>query len=556
MRDMTHSRWPAAVNVLLILILAVAAAARLWNVSFGLPGLYDPDEPIFMLCALKLLRDHTLNPGWFGHPGSTTIYVMAMIEAGTFLVGHLLGYFPTQAAFVDAVYANPGLIFLPGRLFFVGCGVASVALTYLIGRRIFDTPTGLLAAAFLAVNALHVQWSQVIRTDVHASLFMLASIWFAAGIVQQGRMRDYAGAAVMVGLACATKWPAATVISAMLGAGMARIAIAPQEARRHIILLAAGVGLAVLSTVIASPYLLLDLATVVANVGGEAQAGHLGANGGGFWHNLLWYLMNPVRASFGLAGLLMIAAGTVVAVRRRGTASVTILAPIVTFLIAISAQTLIWARWIVPIVPLLAMLAALGVVELAKLLARRFPAWPRRALAGGLCLAVLAPMVAAAVDAAAERRTDTRTLAAQWVIAHVPQGQTVAVEHFAFALSQQGYRILFPAGPAGCVDAMALLGRRVSYAQTGRLRGRAALVDFGTVQVEQLQSCRARTIVVSDLDRYLAEQRSYPREVAAYRTLLAGGTLVATLAPRSGVIGGPTVRIYQQMDMPAVRALP
>jgi 4-amino-4-deoxy-L-arabinose transferase-like glycosyltransferase len=527
------------------LILIAALALRLQGLNFGLPGLYDPDEPIFMLCALKLLRDHTLNPGWFGHPGSTTIYVMAVVQAATFVIGHILGYFPTQAAFVDAVYADPGLIFLPGRLFFACCGVACVALTYFIGRRAFDRATGLVAAALLAVNAVHVQWSQVIRTDVHASVFMLGAIWFAIGIVQRGRVRDYAGAAVMVGLACATKWPAATVICAVIGAAVVRIVADPANSRRHASLLASSVGLAIVSTVIASPYLLLDVATVAANVGGEAQSGHLGATGGGFGHNVIWYIATPVEGSFGLIGLVMIAIGIVAALAKNRAAIATVLLPFAIFLVVISAQDQIWARWIVPILPLFAILAALGVVTVSRRLVQSLPRRRGRAAVVALCVAVLFPMVWAQAQAAAERGTDTRTLAAQWVIANVPHGETVAVEHFAFKLSGAGFRILFPAGPAGCVDAMALLGRRVSYAQTSHLRGQAALVDFGTVPTERLPTCHARTILVSDLDRYLAERGSYQREIAAYRRLLAGGTLVATIGPRRGLVGGPTVRVYR-----------
>jgi hypothetical protein len=61
-------------------ITLIALAVRLHNVGFGLPSLYDPDEPIFMVIAAKLLSGRTLNPGWFGHPGSTTIYLIALID--------------------------------------------------------------------------------------------------------------------------------------------------------------------------------------------------------------------------------------------------------------------------------------------------------------------------------------------------------------------------------------------------------------------------------------------------------------------------------------------
>ena len=77
-----------AANAALGFILVVALAWRLINVGFGLPSLYDPDEPMFMITALKLLKEGTLNPGWFADVGD----------------------------FAAAAYANPGLLFIPSRL--------------------------------------------------------------------------------------------------------------------------------------------------------------------------------------------------------------------------------------------------------------------------------------------------------------------------------------------------------------------------------------------------------------------------------------------------------
>jgi len=536
---------PFQTRVALALILLVALGLRLRGVAFGLPALYDPDEPIFMLCAIKLLRDHSLNPGWFGHPGSTTIYVMAIVEAGTFLIGHWLGYFPTQAAFVDSIYHDPGIVFLPGRLFIVACSVGCVAFTYLIARRLCGAGTALLAAGILAVDALHIQWSQVIRTDVHASLFMLASLWFAIGIAQRGRLRDYIGAGAMAGLACATRWPAVTIIAATCGAAILAMMTDRASIGRHARMLGMALVAMVLATIAASPYLLLDYPTVAANLGGEAQTHHLGATGGTFFENTAWYVANPLLYTLGTTGVIMLLVGIVAVLWRARLAAVTILLPAAIFFIAISSQHLIWARWIVPIVPLVAILVAIGTRCLMSLLYAHVPRAPALAMIIALAALVLLPMVRATQGAAAERADDTREIAARWIVANVARNETIAVEHFAFNLSQAGYRIIFPAGQTGCVDAMTLLGRRVSYAQAGRIRGNVGLADFGTVPANVQTTCRAGIVMVTDLDRYLAERETYPREIAAYRTILAGSRLAAIIRPVTGRTGGPVVRIYR-----------
>ena len=95
------------VAYVLATISSSALVVRLAGVGWGLPALYDPDEPLFMLCALKLLREATVDPGWFGHPGTTTIYGIALVEAATYLGGHMAGVFASPAAFVRAIYLDP-----------------------------------------------------------------------------------------------------------------------------------------------------------------------------------------------------------------------------------------------------------------------------------------------------------------------------------------------------------------------------------------------------------------------------------------------------------------
>src|ERR1700733_3288624 len=57
--------------------------------------------------------------------------------------------------------------------------VASIPVIYLLGRRLFDARVGLLAAALLAVNAYHVQYSQDARSySLMVFLCSLSSLYF------------------------------------------------------------------------------------------------------------------------------------------------------------------------------------------------------------------------------------------------------------------------------------------------------------------------------------------------------------------------------------------
>jgi len=66
--------------------------------------------------------------------------------------------------------------------------VASVPAIYLLGRRLFDSRVGLIAAALLAVNAYHVQYSQDARSySLMVLLCLLSSLYFLRGLSEPSR---------------------------------------------------------------------------------------------------------------------------------------------------------------------------------------------------------------------------------------------------------------------------------------------------------------------------------------------------------------------------------
>ncbi|MGB3845985.1 MAG: glycosyltransferase family 39 protein, partial [Sphingopyxis sp.] len=195
----SRQRWPERAALLVILLAALAL--RLDGVGFGLPSLNDPDEPLFMMTALEMLQKQSLNPGWFGHPGTTTLYSLVLVIVTVGGIGLASGRFADVDALAAAAYADPGILFLPARLMIVAFGLLCVWLTYRLGKRLGGARLGLVAAVILAVNAVHIEYSQIIRTDVQASAFMLLGAVAALGIAERGRRRDYALAGVCAGLA-------------------------------------------------------------------------------------------------------------------------------------------------------------------------------------------------------------------------------------------------------------------------------------------------------------------------------------------------------------------
>lgn len=520
-------------------VLLLAAGLRLASVGFGLPALNDPDEPLFVMTALEMLRDHTLNPGWFGHPGTTTLYGLALTSYLAAATGIVAGRFADAHAFVSAVYADPGIIFLPGRLLIVASGVVCVWLTYRIGTRIADRRIGLLAAFFLAINAVHIQYSQVIRTDVEASVFMLLATLRALAIARDGRCRDYVLAGLCVGLACATKWPAAVVVFSPACAGLSRIAF-DRRALAHLALLGC---VSTVTLFCVSPYLLIDYPTVLFDLGGEARSAHPGSTGAGFLSNLGWYAAHPLLRSFGSAGLILAAVGLVAMARDQAQVRAAALPGFLMFLVVICAQALVWERWVVPLLPFAALGIAYAIGAIADLGERRFGPDARHFAWIGAALVAL-PMLATTYANTDERLNDTRQIAAHWVRDHVPPGSSILVEHAAFDLFRGPWQLRFPVGAAGCIDARQALGGHIRYSRVERLRRGNPVVDIGYVDARKLTTCHADFAVFSHYTRYATDRRFAP-QLARYRGLMRGGWIRAIIRPLPGYSGGPEIVIVE-----------
>ena len=522
----------------LIAILFVAAVLRCYSVGFGLPALNDPDELTFELGAVRLLSKHTLNPGWFGHPATTTIYLLAILDAGVFGLGWLVGWFGSPQAFADAIYADPSWVILPGRVAMVMFALATIVLTWRLAHNLCGPWVALAAAALLAMNPVHITWSQIIRSDMMACFFLLLCMLAALRIQRGNRWRDYVMAALWTGAAMATKWPYGVCALAVLGAGLMRMADHPEERGLTLRRLALFGPMALGFLFLISPYLLLDHETALRNMRGEAQAYHLGATGGMPWENAWWYLSGPVVKGLGAMGAFLALIGGARLMRNREAVAIIGFVALA-FLVVVSTQRIVWERWALALTPLLAIIAAAG---LGALIACASERWRKPAFAAVL-IAALLPLGWTAQADTRMRLNDTRQQASRWALANIRPGSRVLVEHFAFDLLRQPWHFLFPLGDAGCVDARAALGGKVQLSAVDSRRGSRTNVDFGTVAENKRGTCRVDYAILTQADRYAAERNTFRAEDAAYRSFIAQGRTLAIFAPRAGETGGPVVRI-------------
>lgn len=525
--------------MLFLALLALAVGLRLHGIGFGLPALNDPDELMFELGATRMLTGATLNPGWFGHPATITMYVLAIVNATVFAVGWLFGFFTDPTNFLQAIYKDPGIVILPGRIAMAVFAVVTIWQVWRMGRDLGGPLAGLLAALFLALSPVHITYSQIIRSDMVGTVFMLMTISAALRIARDGKAADYGWAALGLALAVASKWPFAIAGIAVAGAACVRVReghLPSTEWRRF----GGFLLLAPLLLLVVSPYLLLDYETVVRNLSGEARTQHLGATGGGFLDNGWWYLSGPLIDGLGVVGLLLAAAGVALVSRHRMIGWI-ILPVLIGQVLIICLPSLRWERWILPMLPILALAAGFAGAAIMRIVRERWPGSGTDRVAAGLLMAGPFMLLPAAWANADARAHDTRQAATGWAVKHVPPGSVVMVEHFAFDLVEQPWTVMFPMGDAGCIDAKALLDGKTDYRMIEAARGNRSNVDYGTVASTRRSGCKADYMILMEMERYHSERHRFPAEYAAYAALLTEMDIQAVFRPQPGKRGGPVM---------------
>src|SRR5205814_4381149 len=173
-------------------ILAVAAAARLWHLSAGVPHAVGIDEPQVIDRAIRILKTGDWNTHNFDYP-TLVIYFHACVAIVRFLSGAMRGEWASLDGFtIDAIYKT-------GRIAAAAIGVATVWLTYRLGTELTSRRIALISAAAIAVQPGHVRESHFILTDVPMTALTTLTVWLSIRAARISTARAYGSAGVAGG---------------------------------------------------------------------------------------------------------------------------------------------------------------------------------------------------------------------------------------------------------------------------------------------------------------------------------------------------------------------
>jgi 4-amino-4-deoxy-L-arabinose transferase-like glycosyltransferase len=414
-RRRTRLRWGLAVGALLI----CSFALRVWGARHGLPYAYNADENAHFVPKAIGLFGHGWNPHYFVNPPAFT-YLLHVVFAV---------WFGGRAGVSDTLARDPTEVFLVARVAAAVCGTLAVWLLYLAGARLFnDRRVGLLAAALLAVAFLPVFYSHLALNDVPTLAPLCLSLYGVAGVLRLGRKRDYAIAGLGLGLTCATKYTGGIALLPLLAAAGVHLLRPGRRAGAVYGLSIAGLA-AVAAFLAANPYAVLDWSAFVDGLNHQTTAaddalGKLGLtedNGVAYYLWTLTWGVGWVPAVAAAVGVVLLARDNV------RLAAVLVPAPVL-FLLFMGTQERFFGRWLMPILPLVALTAAYTMLRLADLAGRNRPALRPTLLALATLALVGQGLIASLHIGQVLSRPDTRNMAREWFVRHVPPRTKVVVE--------------------------------------------------------------------------------------------------------------------------------
>lgn len=444
------------------LLIGSALALRVWGLNYGLPFVYWVDEYHEVMRALEL------GSGSFNFARTTKggFYYILFFEYGLYYAFlKMTGVVSGTREFAELFARDPTMFYLLGRVTAALLGTATVACVFLLGRQAYSMVVGLLAALFVAVNILHVDLSHRVGVDVPMTMLAILALYFGVKLADLGARRDYVLAGLFAGLATTTKLPAVLLAVPLLVAHTNAVGRSPSGMRGW--LSSKNLWLAFLTfagvLVITNPGIVLlaghlidaALATSAVVVDVPEAFEELAAPAGERPNLYLYYLREILDSMGWPLFVLSIAAAIYAAWRRKAPDIMLLTYAIANYLViaGTSSEVLYYPRYALPIIVVLLVLAARLSVDLLSQLPRH------RTLIGALGAAALVawPASQAGVNNHVLTRTDTRTLAKDWIDANIPVGSHILIEGGKIAPSRETVQLS---------ESPASLDRRIEYWKT------------------------------------------------------------------------------------------
>ena len=454
------SRPKVRLAILLGFILLCALGLRLYGIAWDSGNLIHPDEHAVLGAAWRIHLPHwppslrqlldpeqsPLNPHFFSY-GNLPFY---LIKA----VGSILSKFNESLAGFDLRLVGRGL----SAIFDTG----TVLLIYLLGRRLYNRRTGLLAAAFYAFTVLSIQQAHFCTVDSMLTFLVALTVLFSAKVISRPAQTSLWAAVpigLCLGLAIATKLTSIILLGVVgtvyalrcfesQDSGITRSSFRPRLIKSSLVGLAIVFLVALITIIVTEPYIFIDWGKFVADTKFVRDAVVTRASDLAWTrqfidttpylyqirHLSVWGMGLPLAlAAWG--GLLFTIG---MAMKHRGKSDLLLLSWILPFFLITGGMEVKFIRYVLPLVPFLCLVGARLFSELYE---RARGNW-RHLVIGTITLVVFCSVFYSFAHVSIYSNPHPVVQATRWVNTNVKGDEVVAVEDYEQLLYLGSYQVI------------------------------------------------------------------------------------------------------------------
>lgn len=436
--------------ILLITILLIGAWFRFFNINWDSGTHMHPDERAIIMYALPI--DFPKNLEEFLSPQSS-------LNPHFFAYGNLPLYFlksaSVAASYIDPLFATYEKINILGRFFSVIFDLFTIILVFKIGKRIFSETVGLASAFIYSLSVLPIQYSHFFTSDIMLTFFITLTLYLLLKFYSKPKITTAIFVGISFGLSLATKISAIPLLISIITATAADFFLifssAPHKPKHWLPhfpsfakrLIKDGVVIfasTLIAFFIAQPYALIDLQEFISQNLLQSKMTH---DPYVFPYTLqyvgkipiiyelknifLWGL-GPIISTLSLGGIIfLIFTFKKIEKSKKPLVLIVYIFSLLYFL-TVAKFSVGWMRYLLPIYPTLAVSAGIFIVLFVNNYYAKIKSNIFKTIIGVVfgILIISWPISFMSVYSA----PNTRISATKWILQNIPDGTTLAVEHW------------------------------------------------------------------------------------------------------------------------------
>lgn len=416
-------------RILLFCIVCLGLILRLYNLSWGEPFFFHPDERNIASSVSQLQFAEQMNPNFFAY-GSFPIYLIYLTGLIINLKSLILNQNIFSVSFDQAI--------LISRFLSTSLSVFIIPLIYLIGKKLKDKQTGIIASLLTILSVGFIQSAHFGTFETWLTFFGLLLFYFCLKIVQTKSIRFILLAAITLGILVSIKVSSLAllpipVLTVFLDSFSKRVKLVSVLSVFIVFLFA------LITLLITSPFIFLDFPSFLSSMRYESSVA-LGTlpvfYTGQFFDStpvvyqfikIYPFLLNPILTILFIPSLIYLIYKSVKDKR------MPYLLLIAFFLSLFFSQAFFFAKWTRYMLPTLPFMYLVISISLSSLFTSEEPfghlrGVVKRLLGGGIVL--ISILYAFSYFFTVHTKPDTRIAASLWAKEHIEKDEKILSEVF------------------------------------------------------------------------------------------------------------------------------